>query len=229
MDDSSKERLNKYLAFHVGVSRREADNLISSGKVKVNGEVSTLGARISLNDEVTINNIPVSRRSKYTYLMLNKPVNYVCSRKQQGESPTIYDLLPKHYHNLKTVGRLDRDSSGLILMTDDGDFTHRMTHPSFVKTKIYHVRLDKALEPLHQQMISDFGVQLEDGGSKLGLERLDDSRLLWEITMHEGRNRQIRRTFAALDYTVVELHRLVFGPYSLGDLKPGSFEITSKI
>lgn len=229
MEESTKDRLNKYLAFHLGVSRREADNLISARRVKVDGKTAELGERIEASSTVTVNNIPVSERSKHTYLMLNKPTGYVCSRKRQGDSPTIYDILPKQHHNLKTVGRLDRDSSGLILMTDDGDFTHRMTHPSFVKTKVYHVKLDKALEPLHQQMISDFGVQLEDGGSKLGLERLDDSRSTWEVTMHEGRNRQIRRTFAALDYNVVDLHRLVFGSYSLGDLEPGNIKIVDKI
>lgn len=225
MDSTPKERLNKYLAFHLGVSRREADDLISSGKVKINQTVATLGGRLEDGDEVTINDIPVSERSQYTYLMMNKPVNYVSSRKQQGESPTVYAVLPKQYHNLKSVGRLDRNSSGLLLFTDDGDFTHRMTHPSFVKTKIYHVEIDSPLQPLHQQMISDFGVQLDDGGSKLGLERLDDSRLKWEVTMHEGRNRQIRRTFDALGYTVTYLHRLTFGDYSLGDMKPGDYKI----
>ena len=103
-----------------------------------------------------------------------------------------------------------------------------MTHPKFHKTKLYNARLDRDLEPLHQQMISDFGVQLEDGASKLTLERLSDtSRREWQITMTEGRNRQIRRTFAALGYEVKKLHRTQFGVYRLEHtLKPGSYIAT---
>jgi pseudouridine synthase len=150
----------------------------------------------------------------------------VCSRKPQGDSPTIYELLPAEYHALKPVGRLDRNSSGLILLTNDGDFAYRMTHPKFAKTKIYSARLDHDLEPLHQQMISDYGVQLEDGVSKLMLERLrEDSRKEWRVTMSEGRNRQIRRTFASLGYEVVKLHRTNFGNYSVGDMKTGTYEL----
>ena len=115
----------------------------------------------------------------------------------------------------------------MILLTNDGDFAHRMAHPSFRKTKIYKVRLDRPLEPLHQQMISDFGVNLEDGRSQLALERLDDSRLNWQVIMSEGRNRQIRRTFAALGYTVVRLHRVQFGNYSLGNMKRGEWQSIS--
>lgn len=224
MSQENTERLNKFLAFHLGVSRREADDLIVSGKVTVNGKDVQLGARVTEQDEIIVNNKPISKKQGYTYIVLNKPVGYVCSRKKQGDSPTIYDLLPNDLHSLKTVGRLDRESSGLLLLSDDGDFNFKMTHPSFVKNKIYRARLDKALEPLHQQMINDFGVQLEDGGSKLTLERLSDDRLDWEVTMHEGRNRQIRRTFSALGYSVTKLHRLTFGSYILGDLKSGEFE-----
>ena len=102
-----------------------------------------------------------------------------------------------------------------------------MTHPKFAKTKVYHVRLDHDLEPLHQQMISDFGIQLEDGRSQLTLARLvDDARNEWQVTMSEGRNRQIRRTFAALGYEVKRLHRVQFGNYSLGDMKRGAYELT---
>ena len=157
--------------------------------------------------------------------MMNKPAGYVCSRKRQGDNPTLYELLPKKYQELKTVGRLDKDSSGLILLTNDGDFAFKMTHPKFVKTKMYIAELDRTLEPLHQQMIADFGVKLADGVSKLGLVSLNDNRKKWEITMHEGRNRQIRRTFGALGYTVTKLHRIKFGDYELGDLATGSFNI----
>jgi 23S rRNA pseudouridine2605 synthase len=145
----------------------------------------------------------------------------VCSRKAQGENPTIYDLLPADMAALKPVGRLDKDSSGLLILTNDGDFAHRMTHPSFRKTKVYEVHLDRALEPLHQQMIADYGVEIGDGTSQLSLERMDDTRTSWVVTMSEGRNRQIRRTFGSLGYSVTALHRTTFGPYTLADLPSG--------
>jgi pseudouridine synthase len=219
-------RLNKYLALHLGLSRREADDYIERGYVKVNGIVVDLGARINEGDEVVVNGKPVASGTSLQYIALNKPAGYVCSRRSQGGLPTIYELLPPQYHNLKTVGRLDFNSSGLIILTNDGDFTYRQTHPKFAKTKIYKVRLDRELEPLHQQMISDYGVQLDDGPSKLTLERLsDDDRIDWQVTMSEGRNRQIRRTFASLGYEVKKLHRTHFGNYSIGDIRPGKFEI----
>ena len=165
----------------------------------------------------------------YLYLAINKPVGYLCSRRSQGDFPTIYELLPEKYQKLKTVGRLDRDSSGLILLTNDGDFAFQATHPQFHKTKIYEVELDRALEPLHQQEISDFGIEIGDGVSKLGLTRLDDSRKKWRVEMSEGRNRQIRRTFAALGYEVIKLHRIQFGKYMLGGLKSGQFEEVAKV
>jgi pseudouridine synthase len=219
-------RLNKYLALHLGLSRREADEYIERGYVKVNGIVINLGARIAEDDEVIVNGKPVTAGTAFEYLALNKPAGYVCSRRSQGDLPTVYELLPSKYHHLKTVGRLDFNSSGLIILTNDGDFTYRLTHPKFAKTKIYKVRLDHELEPLHQQMISDYGVQLDDGPSKMSLERLsDDDRLDWQVTMSEGRNRQIRRTFQSLGYEVKKLHRTNFGNYSIGDIKPGKFEI----
>ncbi len=222
------ERLNKYLAFHLGLSRREADDLIAQSAVQVNDTVATLGSRVDENDRVTVKGNPVAQKQHYTYLALHKPIGYVSSRKQQGDNPTLYDLIPKQYHSLKPVGRLDKDSSGLLLLTDDGDFAFEMTHPKFYKVKTYEVALNASLAPLHQQMISDYGVQLEDGPSKLSLERASDDRKSWIVTMHEGRNRQIRRTFLALGYTVERLHRASFGKYSLDTLKPGTFTSIEK-
>jgi 23S rRNA pseudouridine2605 synthase len=223
---NSSLRLNKYLALQLGISRREADNLIDQKKVTINGQLSTLGARFIDGDKIIVDSKEIKGGTKYECIALNKPSGYVCSRKHQGDNPTIYELLPESLHYLKTVGRLDRDTSGLILLSNDGDFTFRMTHPSFSKTKIYQVRLDRSLEPLHQQMISDYGVRLEDGVSKLQLERLNDEndRKNWTITMHEGRNRQIRRTFGSLGYTVIKLHRTNFGNYSLDDIRPGKYK-----
>lgn len=219
-------RLNKFLAEKVGLSRREADNLIVDGKVLVNQRPAVLGARISETDEIICDGKIIStKKPEYIYLMLNKPVGYVSSRKAQGEVPTLYELLPEKYQKLKTVGRLDKNSSGLILLTNDGDFAFKHTHPKFYKLKTYLVELDQTLAPLHQQEISDFGIHLEDGLSKLFLTKLDEGRLKWQVEMGEGRNRQIRRTFAALGYKVVKLHRIEFGHYQLGDLKTGEFKL----
>lgn len=224
---SSGERLNKYLALSLGISRREADNYISANRVEINGAPSMLGARVHDGDTVSVDGRPVTKQA-YSYLLFHKPVGYVSSRRAQGDAPTLYELLPKQFHALKPVGRLDKDSSGLLFLTNDGDFAYKMTHPKFYKTKIYKVRLNTDLAPLHQQMISDYGVQLEDGPSKLSLERLSDTnRTEWQVTMSEGRNRQIRRTFTALGYTVTKLHRTHFGDYSLGDITPGNYKIVS--
>lgn len=221
MNDSDTTRLNKTLALRLGVSRREADEMIESGRVTVNGSTATLGARVAETDEIAVNGKLVQSTPGYTYLLFNKPVGYVCSRKAQGDNPTIYSLLPSSYAPLKPVGRLDKDSSGILLLTNDGDFAHTMTHPSFKKTKVYEISLASPLEPLHQQMICDYGVEIGDGASKLSLERMNDDRTEWKVTMSEGRNRQIRRTFAALGYDVTQLHRHTFGPFTLGDLLSG--------
>lgn len=230
LQQPQQSRLNKFLAERLGISRREADDLIAGGKVFVDDAVAVLGTRISPDNVVRLGDEVIPFQNDYIYIMLNKPVGYVCSRKRQGDIPTIYELLPREYQKLKTVGRLDKDSSGLILFTNDGDFAYQMTHPKFIKTKIYRVRLNRDLEPLHQQMIADYGVKLEDGVSKLGLTRLDDgeTRRDFEVTMSEGRNRQIRRTFAALGYEVEKLHRTGFGRYELNDLKPGEIRLVAK-
>lgn len=216
-------RLNKFLAEQLGISRRQADDLIADKKVKINGKPVILGARIDKNDEVCYNGKIVSNSVDYIYLGMNKPAGYVCSRKRQGDIPTIYELLPEKYRRLKTVGRLDKDSSGLILLTNDGDFAFRMTHPKFNKVKLYEVELDRPLAPLHQQEIADYGVEIGDGVSKMGLEKLSDDRKKWLVTLREGRNRQIRRTFGALGYTVTRLHRTQFGAYQLSGLAEGEF------
>lgn len=213
-------RLNKFLASHLAIGRRAADDLIASGKVRLNNTVATVGDRVRQGDVVFTNGkqLKAVAQPNFLYVLMNKSVGYVCSRRQQGDTPTIYSLLPKEYDHLKTVGRLDKDSSGLILLTNDGDFAHKLTHPSFVKIKKYQVQLNKPLAPLHHQMINDYGVDLPDGKSKLVLEGSDTD---WTVTMHEGRNRQIRRTFEALGYTVVRLHRTQFGSFLLTDIPKG--------
>lgn len=219
-------RLNKFLAERLGVSRREADELISAGKITINGKKAILGARLDKSDKICYNNKVIPFETEYVYLAFNKPVGYVCSRRAQGSAPTLYELLPEKYHKLKTVGRLDKDSSGLILLTNNGDFAFQMTHPKFHKEKIYEVELDKALEPIHQQMISDFGVVLDDGPSKFTVIRNQssgDPKKSFTVILTEGRNRQIRRTFQALGYKVEKLHRTKFGKYELSSLKPSKY------
>ena len=223
-NDQNSWRLNKFVALSLGVSRRKADELVEKGKIMVDGQSARLGQQISSANQITYNSQTLEIQPK-KLIALNKPTGYLCSRASQGGVPTIYKLLPKHLHHLKPVGRLDKDSSGLILLTNDGDFAHSMTHPSFYKIKCYLVTIDKPLQPLHRQMINDFGVQLPDGPSQLTLERQhdgDDYR--WIVQMSEGRNRQIRRTFDALGYTVKKLHRTDFGKYSLVELKRGEWK-----
>ncbi|MCR5699935.1 MAG: rRNA pseudouridine synthase [Candidatus Saccharibacteria bacterium] len=224
MDNPQPIRLNKFLAERLGVSRREADDLIAAGKVTVNGQTAVLGTKIDDKSKICCNNKAVSHESERIYLALNKPVGYVCSRHAQGSAPTLYELLPAKYRKLKTVGRLDKDSSGLILLTNDGDFAFRLTHPKFKKEKIYEVELDRPLAPLHQQMISDFGVEIGDGISKFTVIR-EATQASYVVILTEGRNRQIRRTFAALGYQVTKLHRTQFGKYQLGTLKSGKYDI----
>jgi 23S rRNA pseudouridine2605 synthase len=219
-DDST--RLNKYIASRLSMGRRAADELIASGHVWLNGTVATVGDRVYPGDEVVANGklLRWEEARQFTYVLMNQPVGYVCSHRKQGDAPTIYDLLPEKYQHLKTVGRLDKNSSGLILLTNDGDFAHQLTHPRFAKTKKYEVTLDSPLSPLHHQMITGMGIDLADGKSQFELERLkdrDDTK--WLITMHEGRNRQIRRTFAALGYTVMSLHRVLFGEWHIDQLE----------
>lgn len=214
-------RLNQFIAQHTDLSRRGADQAVAEGRVKVNGIRPSAGYRVSDGDRVTLDDREITPSAvPITTIMLNKPEGYVCSRKGQG-SKTIYELLPGNLQHLNPVGRLDKQSSGLLLITNDGRLANQLTHPRFGKIKRYQVGLSAPLAPLHQQMISDIGISLEDGISKLGLQRIDDSRKQWTVEMSEGRNRQIRRTFAALGYDVCQLHRTDFGGYALGDLKPG--------
>lgn len=213
-------RINKFVAQATGLSRRAADAALEQGKITVNGQPAQTGQIITDSDQVQLNGRPIQLRAKQT-IMMNKPVGYVVSRDGQGD-PTVYDLLPERLHQLKPVGRLDKFSSGLLLLTNDGDLAQELTHPSHHKFKIYEITLAQDLQPLHRQMISDHGVQLDDGPSKFQLERLiEGNDRKWRITMQEGRNRQIRRTFLSLGYGVTQLNRTHFGDYTLGNLASG--------
>jgi 23S rRNA pseudouridine2605 synthase len=214
-------RLNKYIAASTDLSRRAADSAIADGRVAINGVIAKQGQDVSDGDSIFLDSKLVTPQLETVTIMLNKPIGYVVSRDGQG-SETIYSILPSEYQRLNPVGRLDKYSSGLLLLSNDGNLAQELTHPSRQKVKVYQVKLDTPLQPLHHQMISDVGIQLDDGLSKFGLSRVQESNdKRWTVTMHEGRNRQIRRTFSALGYDIRTLHRLQFGEYTLGDLKAG--------
>jgi len=217
-------RINRFVALATGISRREADDLIADGQIKINGQLATLGARVEDKDKVTKDGKALKPK-KFEYLLLNKPVDYVCSQKAQGEHQTIYDLIPEKYRHLQVAGRLDYDSSGVLLLTNDGQAAFELTHPKFAKAKIYELEIDQPLKKADQEKIES-GVNLEDGSSKLELE---GSKTNWIVTMAEGRNRQIRRTFAALGYEVVKLHRTSLGQYTLDLLDEKQYSMVDKI
>ena len=216
-------RLNKFLAHSSGLSRRAADQAIEDGKVTVNGQPARIGMSIEEGDEVLLDGTRLHLTS-YSYVLLNKPVGYLSSKKAQS-APTLYELLPEEYQKLKTVGRLDKDTSGVILLTDDGDYANELTHPKYQKEKRYKVRLNKFLTEKGMAIINN-GVELEDGVSHLQIEMGDDG--WYTILMREGKNRQIRRTFEAIDYEVTELHRTDFGPYSEVDLAGSMYAAVEK-
>ncbi len=210
-------RINKFIADNTSLSRRSADIAIEQGKVTINGQKATLGAVVSDTDQIMLDGIEIKPKQDHKLVvLLNKPVGYVCSKDGQG-SPRVYDLLPPKFKNLNIAGRLDKDSSGLVLLTNDGDLLYSLTHPSQNKIKEYEIKLDKALTPEHQSAIQT-GIELEDGISKLKLTKIGKEGFTWKVEIQEGRNRQIRRTFASLNYKVVKLHRKKLGPYQLKDL-----------
>ena len=225
-------RLNKYLAHSLGISRREADLRIQQGSVILNGKPATLGnVIVPGRDHVSVDNTPlIDVVKRYTYLLMNKPTGYVCSRKKQGNIPTIYELLPRQYQNLKVAGRLDKDSQGLLLLTDDGDTIFKLTHPKFGKEKVYEVGLNKPLTPEDLAAINA-GIILEDGTSNLKVSKLPKSSSkkpnMYRVVMSEGRNRQIRRTFGGLRYMVTHLERQSFGQFRLSELGQKSYKTVS--
>lgn len=212
------------MALATGMSRRAADAVIAEQRIKVNDDFGQLGQLTHADDEVTFDGKALELPEKIVTIMLNKPAGYVSSRDGQG-SRTVYDLLPSELHDLKPIGRLDKDSSGLLLLTNDGVLAQELTHPSKKKMKVYEIALDKPLATQDRETITKKGVKLEDGISKFELRSPDkNDGLKWVVTMSEGRNRQIRRTFAALGYKVTKLHRTHFGPAKLGVLKSGQYE-----
>lgn len=214
-------RVNKYVAQALGIGRRQADKLINTGEVLINDSPATAGSLVEAGDTVSYNGEVISPTDTTTTIALHKPVDYVCSRNGQG-SKTIYDLLPKEYQLLNPAGRLDKNTSGILIMTTDGSLIETLTHPRYEKAKRYEVSLNRPLKPVHLQKLLS-GVKLEDGMSSFDAVTGQGKDLA--VTLHEGRNRQIRRTFAQLGYSVIRLHRTDFGPYTLGNIQPGKFQI----
>ncbi|MGA2319827.1 MAG: pseudouridine synthase [Solirubrobacteraceae bacterium] len=215
-------RLAKYLA-HAGVaSRRSAEELIAAGRVSVAGEIVTDPARdVGADSRVMVDGRPLSGPEPRVLYAVNKPVGVVSTVRDTHGRPTVTGLVPAQGLRLYPVGRLDADSSGLILLTNDGELANRLTHPSFQVQKTYRARLgggpvrDSTLQALRR------GVQLQDGLSAPA--RVDRVRgNLIELTIHEGRNRQVRRMCQAVGHPVLELQRTGFGPLQLGNLAPGS-------
>lgn len=226
-------RINKFLAGATGISRRAADKAIEEGRVLVNGARPQPGQEVTNADEVLLDHKKLNALPAKQTIMLNKPVGYVVSRDGQG-SQTIYDLLPPELHHLKPVGRLDKDSSGLLLLTNDGQLAQELTHPKYQKTKIYEVEIDKPLSKQAFEQVTKTGVDIGDYVSRFQLKQLviSNQRLAGPldpnchilVTITEGKNRQIRRTFAALGYNIKKLHRTQFGAYRLADrLTLGSY------
>ena len=211
-------RLNQFLAKTTDLSRRSADQAIADGRVLVNEQLAKVGQSVEESDSVRLDGKLLSSSIETKTIQLNKPYGYVVSKDGQG-SKTIYELLPDELQNLKPIGRLDRNSTGLLLLTNDGHLNKTLSHPSHQKDKVYKVLLHKELSPEDKIKI-EMGVELEDGLSRL---KLLGGGQKWQVTMAEGRNRQIRRTFDLLGYKVIKLHRTNFGEYHLDDQKSGSW------
>jgi 23S rRNA pseudouridine2605 synthase len=218
-------RLNRYLAQCGLGSRREVEKLIVGGQVKVNGKaIRDLATQVEMNrDEVVVRGENVRPVTIPTYIMLNKPAGYVTTAKDEAGRKTIFELV-NHPVRIFPVGRLDRDSEGLLLLTNDGELTYRLTHARFKVPKVYRVWLNQALRPAAAQQFHH-GIVIDDGHrvrGELHFPKPSENRLV-EVTIGEGRNRQVRKMFAALDYRVKELQRIQIGPLSLGKLKLGTW------
>jgi len=218
-------RLAKYLA-HAGVaSRRSAEALIAAGRVSVAGEIVTDPARdVSEDSRVALDGRPVAGAEPRVLYALNKPVGVVSTARDTHRRPTVIELVPARGLRLYPVGRLDIDSSGLIVLTNDGELANRLTHPRFQVPKTYRARLGGA--PIADEALAALraGVRLDDGLTAPARARRvgPAGANLIELTIHEGRNRQVRRMCQAVGHPVLELTRTRFGPLRLDGLAPGA-------
>ena len=230
VDPNEPIRLNKFLANAGVCSRREADEFITAGVVSVNGEVVTeLGTKIKRSDVVKFHDEPVSIERK-VYVLLNKPKDTVTTSDDPQERRTVMDLVKGACNErIYPVGRLDRNTTGVLLLTNDGDLASKLTHPKFLKKKIYHVHLDKNLTKADMDQIAA-GVQLEDGEIHAdAISYTDDFKKdQVGIEIHSGKNRIVRRIFESLGYKVVKLDRVFFAGLTKKGLRRGDWRYLSE-
>ena len=217
---SDKERLQKFLARAGVASRRKSEDLITQGRVRVNGVVAELGSSVTTGDEVKVDGTEVQGQQKgdlITY-MLNKPAGYVTTLDDEKGRKTVMELLPD-VPGLHPVGRLDMESEGLLLLTTDGELTQQLTHPKFGHEKTYRVWTDKGTLGAAELGILERGVELEDGKARAIVAKLADGGC--ELVLGEGRKRQVRRMVAAVGYRVTRLVRTKVGGLELNGLTSG--------
>ena len=219
-------RLNKYIADAGVCSRREADQLIAAVKIKINDQlVTVLGTKVAEGDQVTYNG-KLLRAERLKYVLINKPKNYITTVKDTHDRKTVIDLIDGACkERLYPVGRLDRDTTGLLLMTNDGDLTKRLTHPSFGVKKKYVIQLENSIHPDCLKEMKK-GIQLEDGEVKYdevkyGRQETDRTQLI--VTLHSGKNRIIRRTMEYFDKKLLHLDRIEFAGIKKNDLIRGKW------
>jgi 23S rRNA pseudouridine2605 synthase len=219
-------RLQKFLAEAGVASRRASEEIIAAGRVAVNGTVvSELGTKVDpAHDRVQVDGRPIKIKRK-VYLALNKPRGLVCSRNDEQGRPTIFDLLPKEWRHLHSVGRLDFNSEGLIFLTNDGDFSLHLTHPRFGVRKRYVAVVDGAVDAAMLQLFIR-GVHYEGERFKAEKARLvsgSQAKSVVELELAEGKYREVRRLFESQGRTVKKLQRIQIGKIKLGELPPGKW------
>lgn len=224
----SEMRLNKFIADAGICSRRSADELVESGAVKINGKtVRELGTKVHPGDLVTVHGEPVSYRKHLTYIVLNKPKDYITTTKDESGRKTVMDLIPIN-ERLYPVGRLDRNTTGVLIITNDGDLATRLMHPSYDIEREYVVGLDTKLKPNDAKQISK-GIDLEDGKTapaELMINPQDALEI--RIRLKEGKNREVRRMFEHFDYEVVRLHRSRYANITVAGLSRGEYRHLTK-
>lgn len=217
-------RINRYIAQNTDFSRREADNLINLKRIKINNKFAQLFDQVNDKDTVYLDNNIINLKQSKKIVLFNKPPGYIVSKNGQGQR-TIYDILPKDFKNLNYIGRLDKSSSGLLILTDDNELIDQLTNPKFKKIKQYEIKLNKNLSENDFHQITNYGVKLNFGISKLNLKNINNRENEFLVSMYEGKNRQIRRTFEALNYKIIKLHRIRFAQFKLNDLARGTTKI----
>lgn len=221
-------RLNKAIADAGVASRRHADELIRGGRVRINGKVVTeLGTKISISDVVTVDGEPITRTKHLTYVLLNKPKDVITTSSDEKGRMTVFDIVRIHTR-LFTIGRLDRNTTGLLLLTNDGDLAHRLMHPSYEIPRVYRARLDKPLRPADARKIAG-GIELEDGMTSPCEVMIDlKDHHIAHIALHEGRNREVRRLFEALGYDVKSLDRKQYAFLTIRGMTRGEYRHLTK-